>query len=169
MSLQIIRSLTEAEVKRSTLERMKELDFTLEFSGQGFSDQMEAALVAEAHDQLRDLAADQDDLTGAAISIRRPAQAETSFIYEATVVVYARPKPVAATKKEADPMTALKNSLNAIERQVREKRRKLRDRWEQPGNDPVSVEVEEIMAAEGEGDESSRRDAKSWREGDFHV
>lgn len=126
---------------------MEELDFTIEFNSQGLSDQVEAEMFAEADSRLRELAGDHNDLTGAAINVRRPAKTETSFIYEVTVVVYARPKNIAATEKETDPIIALKNSLNALERQVRKKREKLRDRWKQPGNDPISQEVIELLEA----------------------
>lgn len=129
---------------------MDELDFTLEFNSQDLNDPLEAEMFAEADSRLRKLAAGQNDMTGAAINVRRPAKAETSYIYEVTTVVYARPNQIAATEKDSDPITALKGSLKAVERQVREKRKKLRDRWEQPGNDPVSVEIEEIVAAEDE-------------------
>lgn len=105
-------------------------------------------MFAEADSRLRELAGDHNDLTGAAINVRQPAQKQTSFIYEVTVVVYARPKHIAATEKEADPITALKNALNAVERQVRKKREKLGDLWEQPGNDPISQDIEDILAAE---------------------
>ena len=127
---------------------MEELDFTIEFNSQGLSDQVEAEMFAEADSRLRELAGDHDDLTGAAINVRRPAKTETSFIYEVTVVVYARPNHIAATEKEADPMITLKNSLNAVEKQVRKKREKLRDRWKQPGNDPVTQDVIDVLTGE---------------------
>lgn len=127
---------------------MEELDFTIEFNSQGLSDQLEAEMFAEADSRLRELAGDHNDLTGAAINVRRPAKTETSFIYEVTVVVYARPKHIAATEKEDDPVIALKNSLNAVERQVRKKREKLRDRWEQPGSDPITQDVIDVLAGE---------------------
>lgn len=127
---------------------MEELDFTIEFNSQGLSDRVEAEMFAEADSRLRELAGEHNDLRGAAINVRQPAQAETSFIYEVTVVVYARPEHIAATEKEGDPVIALRNSLNAVERQVRKKREKLRDRWEQPGNDPVSQEVLDVLSEE---------------------
>lgn len=127
---------------------MKELDFTIELNAQGLSDRLEAEMFAEADSRLRELASGHDDLTGAAINVRQPARAATAFLHEVTVVVYARPEHIAATAKEGDPITALNDSLSAVERQVRQKREKLRDRWERPGNDPVSAEIEEIVAAE---------------------
>lgn len=131
------------------MNELNELDFTIEFNGEGLGDQLESAMFLEADSRLRELAADHNDLTGAAINVRQPAkQAETPFIYEVTVVVYARPEHMAATKKEADPMIALNDALSALERQVREKRDKLREHWKQPGNTPVEQEITEIIAAE---------------------
>jgi ribosome-associated translation inhibitor RaiA len=127
---------------------MEELDFTIEFNSQGLSDQLEDQMFAEADSRLRELAGDHNDMTGAAINVRRPAKTETSFIYEVTVVVYARPKHIAATEKEDDPVIALKNSLNAVERQVRKKREKLREHWEQPGSDPITQDVIDVLTGE---------------------
>jgi len=126
---------------------MEELDFTIELNAQGLNDRVEAEMFAEADSRLRELADGHSDLSGAAINVRQPARTETTFLHEVTVVVYTRPKHIAATTKETDPLAALNDSLSAVERQIREKREKLRDRWEQPGNDPVSTEVEEIVAA----------------------
>ncbi len=127
---------------------MRELDFTIEFNSENLSERLENELFLEADRRLRQLAEDNNDLRGAAVTVRRPAKAETSFIYEVTVVVYARPSHIAASQKNADPILALKDSLNAVERQVREKRDKLQKRWERPGNDPVTQEVIDVLAAE---------------------
>ncbi len=127
---------------------VEELDFTIELNAEGLSDRLEAQLFTEADSRLRELASDHNDLTGAAINIRQPAKAETAFLHEVTVVVYSRPEHIAATAKEADPIIAMNDSLSAVERQVREKREKLRDRWKQPGNDPVLTEIEDVEAAE---------------------
>ena len=55
--------------------------------------------------------------------------------------------------KTNDPTTALKGALSAIERQVRQRRDKLQKTWEQPGNDPVTQEVMEVMLAENQPEE----------------
>lgn len=127
---------------------MSELDFTIEFNSEGLSKQVEDAMFSEADQRLRDLAGDHDDLRGAAINVRRPAKAETSFIFEVTTAVYARPEQIAATQKDSDPVLALKDALTAVERQVREKREKLGERWKRPGNDPVALEIIETIAGE---------------------
>lgn len=126
---------------------MTELDFTIEFNGQGLNDLEEAEMFKQADSFLRELADGHTDMTGAAINVRQPSVAETP-IFEVTVVVYTRPEHIAATKKDAKPILALNDSLSAVERQVRKMRKKLRDRWQQPGNDPVATEIEEIMAAD---------------------
>jgi len=126
---------------------MTELDFTIEFNGEGISEQVEAAMFLEADKRLRELAEGHNDMRGAAVNVRLPAKAESSFIYEVTVVVYARPTNIAASQKGADPVITLNDSLSAVERQVREKREKLGKFWERPGNDPVAQEIVETMAA----------------------
>lgn len=134
---------------------MKELDFTIELNVEGLSDRLEAEVFAQADSTLRELASGHSDLTGAAINVRQPAYAETPFLHEVTVVVYSRPEHIAATAKEADPITALNDSLSAVERQVRERREKLRDQWKQPGNDPVSTDIRDIAAAEARHEDSN--------------
>jgi ribosome-associated translation inhibitor RaiA len=133
------------------MNRETELAFTIEFNAEGLGQDMETALFDEADGRLRELARGHNDLTGAAINIRVPAHEETPPLYQVTVVVYARPKQVAATEKRDTPTGALKGALSAVERQIREKRAKLGRRWERPDNDPVSVEVEELTAIEEEG------------------
>jgi|GEM_PF-1037079 len=79
-------------------------------------------------DRLRDLAKGHKDIVGAAATLEKPAQGrETSYIYEATVVVYARPTNLSATEKRDSPEQALKGALDAIERQVRQQRDKLKE------------------------------------------
>ena len=127
---------------------MNELDFTIEFNSVDIGAQLEEELFLEADGRLRDLAAGHDDLRGAAVNIREPATGESSYQYEATVVVYARPENIAATEKEDNPTTALKGALSAVERQVRQKRDKLGKPWQRPGNDPIATEIDEIARSE---------------------
>lgn len=129
---------------------MNELDFTIEFNSEDLYDTAEESLFLEADGRLRQLADGHSDLRGAAVNIRRPGPA----LYEATVVVYGRPENLSATEKHEDPTTALKGALSAMERQVRQRREKLKKSWEQPGNDPVSQEVLEVMLAEEQAEES---------------
>jgi ribosome-associated translation inhibitor RaiA len=134
---------------------MDELDFTLEMNTELEDAAAEAGLFAEADNRLRALAADHDDLTGAAINLRQTARRETPLL-EATVVVYARPENIAATEKAETPEAALKGALEAVERQVRQQRDRLRERWAQPDNEPRIQEMIDVSAAE-----QARLDAES--------
>lgn len=127
---------------------MNELDFTLELNSKELPKAVEYDLFTAAETQLKQLADGHTDLTGAAINVRQPAHGETPPLYAVTVVVYGRPDHIAATQKEADPYQALSGALDAAKRQIRERREKLKKRWEQPGNHPVEQEVATIMAAE---------------------
>ena len=126
-----------------------ELDFTIEFNSDINDAVFEARLMEEAENRLRELAEGHDDVTGAAVTIREQASGQTP-IYEATVVAYVRPENVAGKEKDESPHNALLEALDAVERQVRDKRARLGRRWEQPENDPITQEVVEIVAAEAQ-------------------
>lgn len=102
--------------------------FTFEFLNevQSLGPQVEEHLRTEAEQRLRKLQQGHTDLIGAAVSVEQPIHAETPFLFQARVVAYARPKNIAATTKESDAMRALKGALDAVERQVREQRARLR-------------------------------------------
>lgn len=127
---------------------MNELDFTIEFHSEFTNKEFETDLMAEAEQRLRKLARGHSDMTGAAVNMRQPAKKVTPPLHEATIVVYTRPEHIAATEKADTPQAALKGALEAVERQIRQKRDKLGRPWEKPGNDPVSQEVLELIAAE---------------------
>lgn len=127
---------------------MTELDFTIEFDGEGLSEKLEYEMFVEADSRLRELAEGHNDLIGSAINVRRPTKAETAFLYEVTVVIYARPNHIAASEKGSDPLTSLKDALSAIERQVRKKHDKLGKTWQQPGNFPIEQEITKTIHAE---------------------
>ena len=126
---------------------VNELDFTIEFNSDLDDNLFEARLMEEAESRLRDLSEGHDDVIGAAVTIREQAAGQTP-IYEATVVAYVRPENIAGKEKDESPQAALKAALDAVERQVRQKRERLRERWERPTNDPVTQEFVEVVAAE---------------------
>lgn len=131
--------------------------FNIEFNGRGLSDRMEAGMRDEAFDRLQQLADGHDDLIGAAINVRRPAKSETDYLFRPSVVVYARPEHVAGDAEAGDAFVALREALDAVERQIRERREKLREHWKQPGNSPAEQEIAAIVAA-GSGDPSAVHD-----------
>lgn len=118
------------------MEKMvNKLDFTLEMNVEDVGEVTEADLAAKADKRLRELTKGNQDMTGAAITVRRAAKGETPHLYEATVVVYVRPERVTVTEQKGSPTAALNGALDAIERQIRERREKLSKPWEQPGHD----------------------------------
>lgn len=98
----------------------------------------------EAENRLRKLARGHTDLTGASVALEREdKQAITGFPVRARVVVYTRPDYIAGVETAVDAMAALKGALNAVERQVREKRDKLRETWKRSQGAVPTVNEEE--------------------------
>lgn len=130
---------------------MNRPEFTLELSSEDLPQVAEYKLYVQAEERLRRLATDHNDMVGAAVNVRRPASGETAFLHEVTVVIYGRPEHIAATEKDASAAQALKGALDAAERQIRERRKKLKERWKQPGNRPAEQEIGAVYIAEEEG------------------
>lgn len=128
---------------------MDELDFTLELNADLTDPGAEDALFAEADSRLRALRGEHDDITGAAVTIRKVAAGDTA-LFEATVVARVRPDNVVGREEDRVPSDALNGALEAVERQVRAKREKLGRPWEQPGQGPVTEEMADLVAAERE-------------------
>lgn len=127
---------------------MQELDFTLELNSEHLPQELEYNLFAEAETQLKELAKDHSDMTGAAISVKQVKSSETGPFHEVTVTVYSRPEHIAATEQGADPHLVLGDALGAVERQIRQRREKLKKRWQRPGNLPTEQDIQKILAAE---------------------
>jgi ribosome-associated translation inhibitor RaiA len=87
----------------------------------------------ETIDRILELAEGHSDIISALVEIRQPAKAETSFLFAARVVLYMRPDSLAAKEKAETIQQAVKGAMDAIERQVRGKREKLRAPWKRPG------------------------------------
>lgn len=113
---------------------MTQMDLPIEFKTDYTDTDLDLYVLIE--DRLNELAKGHQDITGAAATIEQPAEGrETSYVYAASIVVYTRPNPISATEKHEDPRMALKGALDAVERQVRKKREKLRnDRSKSPGD-----------------------------------
>lgn len=113
---------------------MEELDFTFEFHAEvpNLRDEFEHELRMEAENRLYALAEGHTDLIGASVVLEQPAHAESAYLYQARVVAYGRPDNTAAVEKDNTPQSALRGALQAVERQVRERREKLAERWKQP-------------------------------------
>jgi ribosome-associated translation inhibitor RaiA len=78
--------------------------------------------------RLSKLAEGHDDISGGVVNLKQPAQGhETSYIYEVTIIVYMGSDHIAATEKGEQFQSTLSGALDAVERQVREKRTKERN------------------------------------------
>ena len=103
---------------------MNEATFPIEFNNEIDDVQKsENEYYTLAVDRLSKLAEGHDDISGAIVNLKQPAQGhETAYIYEATIVLYMGSDHIAATEKGEHLQSSLSGALNAVERQVREKR-----------------------------------------------
>jgi ribosome-associated translation inhibitor RaiA len=83
---------------------------------------------AQAADRLSKLAGSHNDISGAVVNFKKPAQGrETRYIHEVTIVAYMGANHIAATEKDEALPVALNGALSAVERQVRERRERQRN------------------------------------------
>jgi ribosome-associated translation inhibitor RaiA len=81
-----------------------------------------------AVDRLSKLAEGHNDISGGVVNLKQPAQGrQTSHIYEVTIVVYMGADHIAATEKGEQFQATLNGALDAVERQVRERRKQQRN------------------------------------------
>ncbi len=81
-----------------------------------------------AVDRLSKLAEGHNDISGAAVNLKQPAKEhQTSYINEVTIVVYMGSDHIAATEKGEQFQSTLDGALDAVERQVRERRKQQRN------------------------------------------
>jgi ribosomal subunit interface protein len=100
-------------------------DFPIDFYNEVNDD---TTVFDEAEERIRKLAKNHTDITGAMVKITKEANNRpTDYAYVATVEVFCRPNNVVANERNDNLTTALKAALGAVERQVREKREKLRN------------------------------------------
>ncbi|HHX64042.1 MAG TPA: hypothetical protein GX702_04040 [Chloroflexi bacterium] len=89
-------------------------------------------LRADAEMALRGLAEEYSGITGAAVSVERMTRATVPHRFRARIVLYMQPSNMVAVEKDDTAAGALRKALQAIERQVSERREKLVERWQQP-------------------------------------
>lgn len=127
------------------------LDFTFEFKNEVdyLSKNLEYELYQEAATRLRALKEGHTDLIGAAASLESLTKGdETPHIYRARVVVYGRPEHVASVAKQENPIMAMKEALEGIERQVRERRIRLAQRTQKQAAAGTNEGLYELSAQE---------------------
>jgi ribosome-associated translation inhibitor RaiA len=80
-----------------------------------------------AVDRLSRLAEGYDDISGAVVNFKQPAKEhETTYTNEVTIVLYMGSNNIAATEKGERFSAALSGALDAVERQVRDRREQQR-------------------------------------------
>ncbi len=108
---------------------MDALNFPIEFNNE-LDDvkKSENEFYTLAVDRLSKLAENHNDISGGVVNFKQPSQGrQTSHIYEVTIVVYMGSDHIAATEKGEQFDATLDGALNAVEHQVREFRRQLRN------------------------------------------
>ncbi len=79
----------------------------------------------ETEQRLRELAGSHKDMVGAAVALEKTVDTQSYDVYRVRIVAYMRPQDVAVSKEEADPMVALRETLDTLESQIRTAREKL--------------------------------------------
>jgi ribosome-associated translation inhibitor RaiA len=79
----------------------------------------------ETEQRLNELASAHRDMIGAAVALEKVADTQTYDVYRARIVIYKRPQDIVVTKQDPDPMVALRDALDTLEKQVRASREKL--------------------------------------------
>jgi ribosome-associated translation inhibitor RaiA len=88
----------------------------------------ENAYYTLAVDRLSKLAEGHNDISGGVVNLKQPAQGrQTSHVYEVTIVVYMGSDHIAATEMGEQFRSTLDGALDAVERQVRERRKQQRN------------------------------------------
>ena len=89
---------------------------------------MEDKLYGMVEKELDKLAKKHDDIISASVNISEPGHGEgEANLYEVNVTLDVRPANIAAVKKNRDLEAAMRDALDAVSRQVRDKRDRLRD------------------------------------------
>lgn len=81
-----------------------------------------------AVDRLGKLAEGHNDISGGMVNLKQPAQGrQTAHVYEVTIIVYMGSDHIAATEMGDQIKSTLDGALDAVERQVRERRKQQRN------------------------------------------
>ena len=95
------------------------------------SDAFTPALIEKTRQQLEEIKGDHTDIVGAAVNVREIAKDEDAR-FEFKVVAYTRPDQTVASEKSHNIRTAMNGALDALERQIRDNREKLKEHWKRP-------------------------------------
>lgn len=85
-------------------------------------------LLAKVQKRLEKLSNGHKDITGASLAVDTPSGDSAPRMHRVRLVLYHRPENIAAVRKDASVSIALHDVLDAVERQVRQQRARLRGR-----------------------------------------
>jgi ribosome-associated translation inhibitor RaiA len=108
---------------------MDKSNFPIEFNNE-IDDvkKSENEFYALAVNRLSKLAEGHNDISGAVVNLKQPAKEhQTAYISEVTIVVYMGSDHIAATEKGEQFQATLDGALDAVERQVHERRNQQRN------------------------------------------
>ncbi|MFP3853444.1 MAG: HPF/RaiA family ribosome-associated protein [Anaerolineales bacterium] len=108
---------------------MVEPEFPIEIHSE--SDALTPTLIDKIMQRLEEIKGDHTDMVGAAVNVREIAKGEDSR-FEFKVIAYTRPDQTVASEKSNNIRTAMNGALDALERQIRDKREKLKEHWKRP-------------------------------------
>jgi ribosome-associated translation inhibitor RaiA len=103
---------------------MDKANFPIEFKNE-IDDvkKSESEFYTLAVDRLSQLAESHNDISGGVVNFKQPAKGhQTAYTYEVTIVVYMGSDHIVATEKGEQFQATLNGALDAVERQVRERR-----------------------------------------------
>lgn len=92
--------------------------------------------------KLTKLSARYDAILDATVTIVQDSPANTPHLIKSTVVLHAKPKNFVGTKTGEDAETILRQTFDAVERQIRKFFDQIKEPWEAPG-EKISASGEE--------------------------
>lgn len=105
---------------------MEATDFTVEYHTETY--ELTNGLKGKIEQRLDKLARRHHDITGASLAVQTISGANRRHEYKVRLVLYHKPDNIAAVRKADTVANALLEALDAVERQVRERRERLRER-----------------------------------------
>ena len=108
---------------------MDKANFPIEFNNEVDDvKKSENEYYTQAVERLSKLAEGYNDISGGVVNLKQPAKEhQTSYMSEVTIVVYMGSDHIAATEKGEQFQSTLSGALDAVERQVRERRTQQRN------------------------------------------
>ena len=105
---------------------MEATDFTVEYHTETY--EFTNGLREKVEQRLEKLARRHHDMTGASLAVHMVSGANRRHVYKVRLVLYYKPDNIAAVRKADTVANAVLETLDAVERQVREHRERRRER-----------------------------------------